>query len=802
MADFVSEIVTKENIDEFKESLISGGLSWEAARKITIADDVPFTDVLPSRIMKKDEQDALSRILINTVYHNMDSHQDEISSLLKQGKKTEACQICRMEELANLDQKNPILVARIIGTLGNSRGGFYSELLDIIDRRSPERNFVLAQHIRLDYQFGKETNITELSREDANSLRALWEQYDRYRTANSYNRSDEDVNGYTFIKNMLKRGDLLNCKHLTEKQRNLAIDSYYNDNHRGKNLLDKIDESNITAHLIEKIVEHPSSYLDLYCSEPLNTPRFQKVEKATFRILEQMPKYDSARYGYEKGLNERFEELLTSTRNSTYEKLDERGQDPFVSAIYLRTAQQDILEGHADKLSPYALAFVLKYDKQGVFARKIQPEILEKAQKNAKEQDKQWMFNNLHDEQFIINREKPVDIYDLRSTVQSQAFKKLTFKEREDKIKISEFAEKLKLLHLPLHEAQRAVSAMQMVLRGEGEKTYSSDQKASEIVENIETAYQKRKESYKLRVENTEKAEAVGRSCEQKASRDKTSYEMISSLQAVYSQITGSAKKNPPEKKEAHLAQSEVEKLISSSLEGKAVQLSVPDFGGLPLFGRANEEERRRKMRQDIDAFNTALKTIQNSSSLKEDLKEYNTKLLEPKTKEQAAQKAGASQKTLAEVSLKIKAYNEEFLYKDDTKNMIVSILQYAQEPLERRKSNSLSDIYDFLEADARFEKNVAEARLENESYVQALKQVAKERVGVSDEKVPVVEGGHGKETHDQREELKKVSDRLDKLSKRQAGGNTDQTTVKRTKEQVRNAQQRLKLVKNNGNEL
>ena len=222
----------------------------------------------------------------------------------------------------------------------------------------------------------------------------------------------------------------------------------------------------------------------------------------------------------------------------------------------------------------------------------------------------------------------------------------------------------------------------------------------------------------------------------------------------------------------------------------------------MPLFGRANEEERRRKMRQDIDAFNTALKTIQGSSSLKEDLKEYDTMLLEPKTKEQAAQKAGSSQKTLTEVSLKIKAYNEEFLYKDDTKGMIADILQYVQEPLERRKVNSLSDVYDFLEADDRIEKRVSEAKLENESYIQALKEVAKERVGTSDEKIPVVEGGHGKETHNQREELKKVSDRLDKLSKRQAGQNTDQKAVKTTKEQVRNAQQRLKLVKNNGNEL
>ena len=161
-----------------------------------------------------------------------------------------------------------------------------------------------------------------------------------------------------------------------------------------------------------------------------------------------------------------------------------------------------------------------------------------------------------------------------------------------------------------------------------------------------------------------------------------------------------------------------------------------------------------------------------------------------------------ASQKTLTEVSLKIKAYNEEFLYKDDTKGMIADILQYASEPLERRKSGSLSDIYNFMEAANVFEKRVSEARLENESYIQALKEVAKERVGTSDEKIPVVEGGHGKETHDQREELKKVSDRLDKLSKRQAGQNTDQKAVKTTKEQVRNAQQRLKLVKNNGNEL
>ncbi len=801
MADFVSEIVTRENLDEFKECLISGGISWEAERKITIADDVPFKDVLPSKTMKNDEQNTLSRILINTVYHNMDSHRDEVSPFLRHHT-AEYCQMCRMEELADLDQKDPAFVAKIINMLGNSTSGFYGDLIDVIGRRSPEKNFVLAQYTDLRYDIGKETNITELSREDANALRILWGQYDRYRTSSSYSRSNDDVNGYVFIKNLLERGDLLNCKHLTEEQRNLAIDSYYNDYRKGQKLLDKIDESNITRHLIEKIVENPSGYLDLYCSEPLNTPQFQKVEKTTFRILEQMPKYDSARYGYEKGLNERFEELLTSTRKSTYEKLDERGRDPFVSAMYLRTAQQDILDGHADKLSPYALAFVLKYDKQGVFARKIKPEILAKAQNDAIKQDKQWIFNNLHDEQFIINREQPVGIPDLRSTVQSPAFKKLTFKEREDKIKISEFAKKVNLLKLPTQEAQRAVSAMQMVLRGEGDKTHSSDQKAAEIVENIETSYQKTKESYKLRIENTEKAEAVERSCAQKASRDKSSYEIISSLQEVYAQILGSTKKNPPEKKEAHLAQSEVEKLISSSLEGKSVQLSVPDFGGLPLFGRANEEERRRKMRQDIDAFNTALRTIQGSSSLKEDLKEYDTMLLEPKTKEQAAQKAGSSQKTLTEVSLKIKAYNEEFLYKDDTKGMIVNILQYASEPLERRKSGSLSDIYNFMEAANVFEKRVSEARLENESYIQALKEVAKERVGVSDEKVPVVESGHGKETHNQREELKKVSDRLDKLSKRQAEQNNDQMAVQKTKQQVRNAQQRLKLVKNNGNEL
>ena len=124
-------------------------------------------------------------------------------------------------------------------------------------------------------------------------------------------------------------------------------------------------------------------------------------------------------------------------------------------------------------------------------------------------------------------------------------------------------------------------------------------------------------------------------------------------MQQSYGKILSHLKEGKANEQEKEIIDSQqVEKLITSVLEGKSEQMAYPKQKGLPLlFGRKEEQQRRQYLNHSIDEFNQSLKNVKANS---EELRQYSGSLLSKETLELASHKEQKTKQTKEQMTQQI----------------------------------------------------------------------------------------------------------------------------------------------------
>jgi|GEM_PF-6159991 len=763
--------------------------------------------------MNEAETKEAVQYYINMLETAQKEYYDEILKLTKEKREDEVIKLLKIDEFVDLDDKNPELVAEVIKKVGYRKGlvgvqSIYILCLQAADKRKTERNFKLAEYVDLAAYIGQEGDIRNLSKEERYTFNRLFEKFQRFQTKKDLKG---DYNAWVFLDELLDRGDLINCKDLTPEQRAVVMDKYLNPRNRDKfknrlNLLKRLDEKYISQALVEDVLRSPTGFFEKELGTPWlqltdkrgeKTAEYQKFEKAAMRVIEKMPRYDqNSSFGREMGLNERFDMLLKKTHYDIFQNLNPRDINVVVKNLYLKTAEQDIINGNADKLSFYALAYVLQNDKQGYYARKISPEVYEAAKKQARLAGREDLFKSLKTAEFLIYRHQAKSAYDISNIFQSDAFLKLTAKEREEMSTLAMLTEFAKLVHFSENEQKEIADALRLVNEGKTEERMPKSSKtAGELLEDVLQAYGYQKEYALRRVDNAQKVETIIQDHQRKVDAYARAVQKLETLQQIYQTIG-----------EQVISKQSAEKVISDIVHGQKAELKLPDFGKLPVFGRDKERERRANIEKAVKSFNTIAFFLGGDKEVADILKIHQNYLSEQSNTDLRL-KQGQEYVTLTDIQARTEGYNKASVGRADFYNRIETWLEGVDDNLEvvirdywkedynskpPRPVNGLEPLYKFIEDVVYIESKFKTANVEYGSYIEALKAVAHERVGVDEAKtslVPVVKA-QGRKTAEERAENAKRN--IDKLGERQKKGND----VNGAKAQIFKAKETIKKQK------
>ncbi len=764
--------------------------------------------------MNEAETKEAIRYYVDVLETAQKENYDEILKLTKEKREDEVIKLLKIDEFVDLDDKNPELVAGVIKVFGNRPVGIsilpslYSLSLEAISKREAKKNFKLAEYVDLSAYIGQEGDIRTLSNDERLTLDRLLEKYARVQ-ANRGLR--EDNHAWYFLDELLDRGDLLNCKDLTPEQRAVVMDKYLNPRLNDKwknrlNLLKRLDEKYISQALVEDVLRGPAGFFEKELGTPWlqltdkrgeKTAEYQKFEKAAMRVIEKMPRYDqNSSFGREMGLNERFDMLLKKTHYDVFRNLNPRDINVVVRKLYLKTAEQDIINGNADKLSYHALAYVLQNDKQGYYARKISPEVYKAAQKQARLAGREDLFKPLKTAEFLIYRNQVKTAEEMGNVVRSDVFLKLSPKEREEMVTISMLTEFAKLVHFPENEQKEIADALRLVNEGKKEEMMPKSSKtAEELILDVLQAYGYQKEYALRRVDNAQKVETIIQDHQRKVDAYARAIQKLETLQQIYQTIG-----------EEVLSQQSAEKVISDIVHGQKAELKLPDFGKLPIFGRDKERERRANIEKAVKSFNTITFFLDGDKEVMDILKTHQNYLSEQNNTDLHLKQA-KEYGILTDIQVRTKGYNKATIGRADFYNRIETWLEGVDDNLEvvirdywkedydnkpARPVNGLESLYKFIEDVVYIESKFKTVDVEYRSYIEALKAVAHERVGVDEAKtslVPVVKA-QGRKTAQERAENAKRN--IDKLGERQKKGND----VNGAKAQIFKAKETIKRQK------
>ena len=750
--------------------------------------------------MNEAEMKEAVQYYINMLETAQKEYYDEILRLSKEKQTDKIIGLLKIDEFVDLADKNPELVAGVINAFGNRPVGIsilpslYSLSLEAISKREAKKNFKLAEYVDLAAYIGQEGDIRNLSKEERYTFNRLFEKYERVQ-ANRGLKGDSCA--WYFLDELLDRGDLLNCKDLTPEQRAVVMDKYLNPRNRDKfknrlNLLKRLDEKYISQALVENVLRGPAGFFEKELGTPWlqltdkrgeKTAEYQKFEKAAMRVIEKMPRYDqNSSFGREVGLNERFDMLLKKTHYDVFRNLNPRDINVVVKNLYLKTAEQDIINGNADKLSYHALAYVLQNDKQGYYARKISPEVYKAAQKQARLAGREDLFKPLKTAEFLIYRNQVKTAEEMGNVVRSDVFLKLSPKEREEMITISMLTEFAKLVHLSENEQKEIADALRLVNEGKTEEMMPKSSKtAEELIEDVLQAYGAQKDHALRRTENAQKIEMIIRDHQHKADAYERAFQTLENLQQAYHAIG-----------EQSVSEQAAEDVISKVVQGQKHELKMPDFGRLPLFGREKERQRRANVERAVKAFNGMLFSLSNDSEVREVLKEHKDYLAE-KGNEDLRSKGIKEIEALTYIKVHAKGYNTGAFWPEDIDDRLEKLIRehwledYETKPL--RPVNGLEALYKFIEDSLYIESKFKTADTEYGSYLEALKAVAHERVGVDEAKtslVPVVKAQGRKTAQERAENAKRNIDKLGERQKKENNVNEAKAQIFKAKETIK----------------
>lgn len=359
------------------------------------------------------------------------------------------------------------------------------------------------------------------------------------------------------VTEFVENGSLINADVRTPATRAVIDNAIYNN--VGKVFAD-LDTKFVTKDILRKELQQYGRYMRVEPKDTANaktqaeknanilSKEHVHLQEAIMSLTEKQNKYDPSNYGRNKGLHERFTDLCKDMRLD-----DEVMNSPVMQKISLQIAQRDALEGNIGKLDETMLGKVIAADKSSEIAAKLPDEFIQ--------EHKSVLLKNspyLRHKNAVLNN--PNLTYALPDMIKDNKIS-LSLKE-----KILDEAEKANAQKSPEKEALKKSLAMQ-----------------SEDIRRVSSAY----------VTDTQNIQDA-----QKA---------VSEITAAYNKIKQfikTDKNGNPIEAEAFLSASNINDLIAN---GQNPKVFLPQEGGLPLFGRSAEKERRQNLDNAITAFNQVM---------------------------------------------------------------------------------------------------------------------------------------------------------------------------------------------------
>ncbi|MBP5215372.1 MAG: hypothetical protein J6039_02310 [Alphaproteobacteria bacterium] len=796
MTEFTAKEITKENLSEFKKWLSGKDGKLPELKDVVISAGLAYSEFASCENLTLEQKKVIYAMMVKDILTKSKNNLEKCQAIYnesvsaKEPKKKEAkikelAKLLRLDEFMQLDMVPDVSLPAMESLANNGLRDVCQEL--IVNRPLNENLKVLQYWYVPDIERPASAQLSKEERDDLGKLFALYKKEN-----GSEKNSRENINGNNNMHRILSRGILLSCESLSKEERKIAIMECY-----GQYWLKYFQEKDFDKEKIMKMLSHPEGYLskearDVMIDEnkghKLADTGSEEIEKFSKVVLSLVGKsaFDKESYGRVKHCNEQLCEILhdlSSENNGGYGMKDFYYLYAVWRNLYIKTAETDIMAGHASELSPQALGHVLSNDRNGYFARLITPEDLEKAAKNDYDEwAKYAVFDGMDNDVrkrherslFIINRKVPKKPEELLEAFKGDMFKALTPKECDYMLWLAEFNAKLDLLHPEEKARKEALEAFETAWSGKEGAEVSHE--AWKITYEWESLYTAEKAKMLKRLEYQGAVDAVDRACMKDAEMKKRAFKFISDLQEAYGAIVVTTKGGRPRDREEFLSKENVEKIIAEVINGQHRALGTPSEGRLPLFGKEKEENRRKSLYKNIEKFNKLLDSLAGDSAIKKEFQDSASgAMLDFLTYDRAEHKTKEAEKVSTEVKKRIKEDSFDILYRG-AQDKFRDIMKYKPEHMELVFVPMTEyDEYKILQEDEQKMKTIDEAKKQYDEYRGAVKEVAKERLGNMKERVemPEIVKGQGKETHDQRAAWKAkdktLADPLDKPLKSMA---------------------------------
>ena len=620
--------------------------------------------------------DLLAKILDTGAEEKKPPLTDEQQKYLARAVANGRCGAQSAKILIDVAADYPLLLGRVNRIAGNrSMGGgrIYTHIHDELEKRSLVDNLPAYHAILADGGVVHSPSAGNIGRLSPQNRRLLDDIFNRsqyganrgYSGYGSRDRDDEMQNGATsFIRDILSAGQALNYEQASPEFRKLINEAVFYDGSRVREKLGRMKTKFYTPELLAEVLK--KRYIPSMESVYNNTEKaktqaeknanilpsyYTKVRDALLKFAEKEEIHDRQNYGQLKSLTQRYQEMcarLTGARD--WQSIPQEIKDGVMKDGCLVAAQKDILAGNAEKLSAETLQMVLERDKDNFYIRRIPQTIIK--QKGLKLNYSKQLVSALEDKDRVLDTAR-IDELVTRTD--------LPLRDKEDLIRKEES-----------READRRPTR--------------------EFLEREMAEYHQAVEEKNAQSVETAKKHFVADS--------------IRRLQNAYWNITKNFKDNQHNTAEAHLSAEAVERLIADRLEGKDAQLSMPEQKSLPLlFGRKEEDNRRRWLNTAVSDFNRTLDDIMRGPEdyLKE-MQPLKGKILAPETKEKTKLEEEESQRITQKLGMEF--YNK-----------------YKETDRSRRQLEGLNRKTEEL---AKAKENIA-------FYKKALKDVADNRLGLKD---------------------------------------------------------------------
>ena len=505
---------------------------------------------------------------------------------------SDKCSPEHRQQLLEMINTNPQFVGRVFSIAGNSYNSSYSYLMDGLSERTVGENLKLYDGLLKNgyndfWHIEGKPQPIKHLTPQQKQIISGWSNLDKH-------ASDKTDLASAYMRDLLEQGILLNCDNLPEEVRK-QVNQYAlasNDKEKGwKNLDSRFMDKEFLKELLNKReIDRPQGEIPQY---------YTNIRDALIRAAEKAPKYDASNYGKEMTLSKRMQSVIADIKGQSYNVVEKNRASVLFDA-FVTAAQKDITAGRAAELDATALEEVLCRDKDNYYLRKIPAEVIQRENLDLSSQQREILG---------VSQVNKMADYNAVSFAEQAATSKTLNRAEKDKV----------------------LSALNEMISNKALKLQSDKQKQEE----------KNQDDSKLRELSIESNKAT------------SALKTIQEIQQLHSRILSFLKDGKPNTQEKDIVDmKQVEKVISDVLAGKSAQMAYPEQKSLPLlFGRKEEEQRRKQLDRAIRDFNEGLKNV---NANREELKQYSGSILSSETLEKAALKEQETKQKNNQISKQI----------------------------------------------------------------------------------------------------------------------------------------------------